>query len=249
MELNATGKLGPFPVWAWGLVIGSLIIIRMYVSGMSTKTADNATPETTGGLSAVDEAILSGYSGKDLTDNSSGDTSAGTVDQTNAMWIAQGVKVCIEAGIAPLTAQVALQKYVDGYQLSPGDQSIINRVVEKLGLPPDGVSSIPSGTAPPAATNYETKLTITAPTKVKYSQIFVVGTKVTAVSNKKPITGTVKIYVNNHLVKTATLIGGNRLSRISIKSTEKSPSIIRVSYSSKGSWKSSSAEKSISLTK
>lgn len=69
--------------------------------------------------------------------------------ETNTEWLRQGVALLGADGVSGGTAQLALQKYLDGEQLSYVQGSYRDKVIAKLGLPPD--PSTVGGTDPESA--------------------------------------------------------------------------------------------------
>ena len=76
-----------------------------------------------------------------VTQGSTSTTEAITV-QTNERWLSQGVNYLIAQGLAGGgQAQVALQKYLNGEQLSYSEGQLRDAVIKQYGLPPESISA------------------------------------------------------------------------------------------------------------
>jgi len=71
---------------------------------------------------------------------------------------------------------------------------------------------------------------------------------VSPVTGRAIPTGNVVVTVNGHALKTVRLYGGRSLTRVYIKSAEKSPSILTATYKPTGKWVGSTIQKSITLS-
>lgn len=143
------GKLGPLPVWAWGAIIGVIVIAYVWFSGRTDESPDAetetaATPTPTIGLGdAIDGAFLPG------TANGGGgrDTDIPESVDTNTAWGFRAVAALIGKGTAPLTAQAAISKYLDETTLTAAEGALVNTAIGLVGQPPESVG-IPKVSAP-----------------------------------------------------------------------------------------------------
>jgi len=202
---NLTKKMGPFPVWVWGVLIGGAFVVWYWVS------------QRDAGSSAVADSVAEG----DLTTEAppSGDFSTvpvmppsdGVVDEaTNLEWSIQAVNALTGTGTSLLAAQSAISKYLNSETLSSAERTIIDRILTKIGPPPEGVYT---PTPPPAEaepTN-ATTTTLTAPTTRKFGQAASIRVKtrwVTQTGHVGNPSGTVTFYVDGAKRSAVPLING-----------------------------------------
>ena len=134
-------KAGPLPVWAWGVIIGVIIVGATYYfrsrTAVAGATADDATsvayPDVEGGT-----GLSSG--GAVVNADGSSDDDGGFF--SNSAWLAAGVAWAVGQAMNPLTVQRALQKYLDGDDLTQAESDIVSAVVKKFGLPPTGTIGV-----------------------------------------------------------------------------------------------------------
>jgi len=150
--MDFQAKLGPLPVWVWGLTLGGAAVGYYYWSQLKDNngTTISTDPEA---VNAVESAA--GYvTDRDAIDGAftpgtaSGSTLATSTAEestdTNSAWLIRAVQALVGKGVSPLEAQTALGKYLDGESLSVAESSLVNRAIVALGgLPPDG-APIPS---------------------------------------------------------------------------------------------------------
>lgn len=142
-----TDKIGGVPVWVWGVIIGGLVVVWTWVSRRGSSGAApasgaaNISSEEATALNGALQGLSSGSN--PLT---SGVPSAAEPGETrsNDWWLNQSLVHVLSLGASPLTAQRALQKYLQGQPLTEAEAKIINQAVTKYGLPPQGVSDIPT---------------------------------------------------------------------------------------------------------
>jgi hypothetical protein len=158
-------KVGPFPVWGWGVAIGGVAIAFMWFNrGSGDTAATDATTDTTGDaaagldtdmLSAQD--VMNAQDGELFTGNDSGDNSDpapvvnnyyGTATPTNptgsptggittnALWLAKGVAFLTGKGHGAIGSQNALSKYLGHKPISVAEEGLVNQVIAHQGQPP-----------------------------------------------------------------------------------------------------------------
>lgn len=154
------GKLGPLPIWAWGVILGVIVLGAYYYEANKKKAAGAAVVSaTTSGDNLA--AGLNDNTSVDPTDGLTGldssgglGTSSGTVagSQTNAAWEASAVAWLSSHGYTPLVAQSALEAYLGGTLDSTNSNYVaaVNAAVQNFGLPPEGTFSAPTVTDAPA---------------------------------------------------------------------------------------------------
>jgi len=190
-------KIGKLPVWAWGIIGGTVVLGGYYFSRARKNARDpNAAANSTAtdnlatvftGMATPDqtsEATLpvSGYTGETI---SNGDNALGNASlETNLTWLQRGLRLASNNGHTPLLATSALQKYLQGKPVTKFEATIVNETLQALGYPPEGSPLLVKAvqdTVTPVAPKKDTEV---APVKPK---------KVTSVTPKKttPVTPTV----------------------------------------------------------
>ena len=136
-----TEDIGPLPVWAWGALLGGITVLWMYFSRRSGQVdTPPVSPDTTGlvDLGNAGEApsgtSAGGSSAAPAPDPASGTSRFGD----NFAWETAGVAFLVTSGVSPLSAQQALEAYLNGKQLTSSQGTIVGKVVAQLGLPPEG---------------------------------------------------------------------------------------------------------------
>ena len=155
---TASGKLGPLPVWGWGVILGVLVLGVYYYENNKQKAANAAvvSATTTGdNLAAglVDNTSTDPTDGlTGLTDQNTGTTSGtlGSSLQTNSQWESSAVSWLSGHGYSPLVAQSALEAYLNGTLDNSNTNYVgaVNAAIQNFGLPPEGTFSSPSATDP-----------------------------------------------------------------------------------------------------
>lgn len=144
-------KAGPLPVWAWGAILGVIVVAASYWYS-SRSSAKGA--ETAGELVAypdLDGASGGGGGGGGTVVTDANGGSSGTKEFTsNAAWMTYVVAQLVKDGKNPLTTQIALSNYLSGNELSEEQQAIVNEAISRFGLPPNGVDAIPNLVKVPA---------------------------------------------------------------------------------------------------
>lgn len=153
-NFDFTGKIGPLPVWAWGLIFGGIAVGYYYWSQLKdqngqTVTEDNsAAADNATGVTSMSGADLidSAYTATGLSASTLATTSAPESTDTNSAWGIRAVQALIGKGIAPITAQTAVQKYLDGQALDSSETALVNQAIVLVGsTPPDGTATPTSG--------------------------------------------------------------------------------------------------------
>lgn len=155
-----TKKLGPLPVWGWGVIAGVVILVGYYYYSNNKKAANAGEADVVISSDDLFKSIAGGSGG---VGGSGGATSTEPVNyETNTSWRQKGVALLIGSGVSPLKAQAALDNYIQGNPLTSEQAGYVNTVITALGLPPDGTFGIPSVLGAPAATPAPTP-TVTPP--------------------------------------------------------------------------------------
>lgn len=133
---NLTKKLGPFPVWVWGVLIGGVVIAWYWYSGFGIAGPPDGggDPEFTN-----DQLPPSG----DFSERVVVPESDSGVDQaTNQEWLSQALNAASSGGGSLLEIRTALQKFLSGEPLSPSEQAHVDRALAAVGQPPEGTAGL-----------------------------------------------------------------------------------------------------------
>jgi hypothetical protein len=151
-----TRKIGPFPVWVYGVGLALAIYLWRKKSGGTGQqtdpagnvgTIDPATGYVYG--SSQDKAGLAAQNSTS-TDGSSGGTSGSTTAgqyADNSSWGRAAVNYLVGLGEDPTAANEAIQQYLSSQTLTPQQQAMVNLVIQGIGAPPQLPG--PTGTPPP----------------------------------------------------------------------------------------------------
>lgn len=168
---SLTAKLGPLPVWAWGVGAGAAFNIGRYLVNRRKSASVPAEEPAPGDADAGPESSVSvggsgsGYYSPGIpsaqvnpgawgTDEPSTTPATDSAPSTpaapadNDEWRARAVELLTASGMAPLTVDEAVKRYFAGSPLSPQDQAIISTAVRRLGVPPGGAPPITAAPAP-----------------------------------------------------------------------------------------------------
>lgn len=200
---NLSKKMGPFPVWVWGVLIGGAFVLWYWVSqrdlgsGESPASEDNGTvPAPSGDFSTV--PVMPPADG--VQD-----------ENTNLEWSIQALNSVTGTGTSLLAAQTAISKYLNGERLSTAEQVIINKVLEKIGAPPEGVTTPDLQPSTSTEVNWNTTTSIGARTVSRFGRTVVVNTATRWVSDKghtSPPQGTVEISLDGGMTTRTPTING-----------------------------------------
>ena len=130
-------KAGPLPVWAWGAILGALVAVYVFFTRNSAGPVAAQVPVAPGILASMNDGAYAPA-------NSQGVASPALIvneseQATNFVWLANGVVFLVNDRHSALDAQRALTNYIQGEMLSPADAVMVNKVVVKFGIPPQGV--------------------------------------------------------------------------------------------------------------
>lgn len=143
MALDFKAKLGPLPVWGWGLIGGGVIIVGYYMMNRGGGSADDSA--------TVQYTDATGY-------RTTGDTkgtadSAETVVDSNAMWLTRASRQTAALVGKPVTdVYNALMKFLSGSTLTAEERKYVDTATANTGLPPEGVEAISPVQPTPGAT-------------------------------------------------------------------------------------------------
>jgi len=137
MALDLQSKIGGVPVVAVGGVLGVVFVGFLYFKSAGNKAAA-AAPTTVAvpDLGPGDQVDSTGTQSGGLASEVAMFLSNGTWTATALGWEVSNY------GTSPLTVQAAVEKYLTGETLTYDESVVINRIIGKFGLPPQGVTGI-----------------------------------------------------------------------------------------------------------
>jgi hypothetical protein len=152
-----TAKLGPLPVWVWGLFIGGLLVAWQWARSRNSGTVTET--EDSGSTSAAVPSFPSSGTGNSQGTNTvvtGEDYEATPTERTNGQWLMLAVKAAVQKGVSTLSAQSALEKYLTGQHLTAGEKGIVDTALAdtNVGLPPQGVGGTPTWDAEAGPVRY-----------------------------------------------------------------------------------------------
>lgn len=218
-------KVGPLPVWAWGLLAGGAFTIWYWVSQRDVSEVTEGTEE--------EIAAEAGDRGS----GPSGDFSTVPVfptpedkpddESTNQEWLREAISAGANAGAGSyLAIQSALNKYLNGQDVSAAEAALINRVLAVVGPPPEGTQGTGAiGTDPVAPAkpvlDFTTVTSFSVPATARYGQTVAirVNTKwksAKGMSTPFPTAGRVLLKVGNKTY-TQRLVAGSSIRVIRVR--------------------------------
>lgn len=133
-----TQKLGPFPVWVWGVLIGGGLIAWYWFSGAGVTQGDATSSD---GEFTTELAPSGDFSEKTVVPE--GDS--GVDDATNEEWLSQAISAAAGSGGSQVAIRAALQKFLMGEELTSQERGWVDRALTEVGQPPEGTSGISEG--------------------------------------------------------------------------------------------------------
>lgn len=137
-----TGKLGPLPVWAWGAILGGLVL-GVYL--LRNRGAASTAGQTEEG-SALDTI---GYTTTGLANKEDDTTSDASGEQRdNQSWLSQAISGTANAlSASPAQVSSVLSRYLfDGGSFNATEQKYIDKAINLYGAPPQGTGGSSSFT-------------------------------------------------------------------------------------------------------
>jgi hypothetical protein len=134
LKERITAKLGPLPVWAWGVIAAVLALIAYFYYQRSSGSNDTVTVPTldAGGYRT------SGMSGPSNTITSD-------VPENNQTWLNRvSAQVANAMGASPSEVFNALTKWLQGLDYTQREKDIIDRALGLGGNPPEGTMGLGS---------------------------------------------------------------------------------------------------------
>lgn len=134
-------KLGPLPVWAWGLAGGLLFGVVYY---LHKKKADAAAASASqlanqSAFTSLGSSSNGGDAGELATTGGSSGLGGSATGTSLAQWAANAVNWLIGQGANPSDATNALSAYINGQTLTPDQSTLVNQALSNFGAPPSGI--------------------------------------------------------------------------------------------------------------
>jgi Fibronectin type III domain len=153
-----TRKVGPFPVWVWGILLaGAIYLVRRRMgaaAGQQTDPAGNVgtIDPATGYVygSQQDQAAMAAHNSTSTDTSSPSASTVGGQYADNSSWGRAAVNYLVGLGEDPTAANEAIQQYLGSQQLTPQQQAMVNLAIQGIGAPPQLPG--PTGTPPPPVT-------------------------------------------------------------------------------------------------
>lgn len=146
-EFDLKAKLGPLPVWAWGVIVGVLALIGYFVFYRRAGAASEASV-TSANIDAM------GYSTSGLSGGPQGDNYAAPVEN-NMTWLTRVSRsVADTLAASPVEVYNALYKFVTGQDLTAKEKTYVDKGIEIGMSPPEGTQGIGKILAEPSIMNY-----------------------------------------------------------------------------------------------
>ena len=150
------GKVAGIPVWAAGIGMAALFIGFQYFRNRNSSTGGPPVVEMVEAQPSEDDGLPDGPIGDWLRDNpTSGAYPVGFTPGnlpapiSNAQWVRLVSDELLSRGADPALVSNALYKYLAGQTLTDAEQAVINRALQLIGLPPDGILPV-NPVQPPA---------------------------------------------------------------------------------------------------
>ena len=143
-----SGKLGPLPVWAWGAIVGCGIVAYVWFSGRTDGSTDIADDTTSGDVdTATSGSVADAIDGAFKPGTASGSSDADDIPETvdsNTAWGLRATSYLVTQGISPVTAQRAINAYLNGDAMTADQSDLADKAIIGIGQPPSAVELNPT---------------------------------------------------------------------------------------------------------
>jgi hypothetical protein len=146
-DFDLKAKVGPLPVWGWGVLVAVLALVAYYLYSRNRGAAGGDT-----GVVPTTSIDASGYHTSGLSGSGTASLPT-TTAETNTGWIARLTRQVADIlGASPSDVQRALTKYVNGESYTTAEKAYIDKAIAIGMAPPEGVynvgEQIPDAPAP-----------------------------------------------------------------------------------------------------
>jgi hypothetical protein len=168
MAIDFTAKLGPLPVYGWGIIGGGVIAVGAYFLNR-------------GGGTEISSATLSadGYQTTGIKMSTDVKEEPSTYD-TNTAWLSRTSRqIAAELGKSYVEVQAALWKFLRGETLTASERGLVDTAISRGGTPPEGVEGS-SAVTPDKPNTVKSPVAATSYVATRDSSVYtsLVGTKV-----------------------------------------------------------------------
>lgn len=131
-------KIGPLPVWVYGVGIGAVVLVFMYVRTSRAKNASTAaSAQPTDAYAAVEDTTVQ--------DNLAAAALQNQTYETNDSWLTKAVRFLTGEGYSPSEAYLNLSNFLGGIPVvGSSAKSQVDLALSRFGTPPDGTYGTPS---------------------------------------------------------------------------------------------------------
>lgn len=190
-----TRKLGPLPVWAWGVAVAAVYLLVVKRKGAAGTVGGSTDPAGNSGAidpatgyvygSSQDTSALGAQSsaGSSGTVSGSGGSTIAGQYATNDQWQRAAINFLVGLGIDPTEANNAIGTFLASQPLTSAQQADVNIAIQSLGAPPTppqpGNSSGPIAQPSPGTTYATNPVTGLSTTNLTSNAVTVVWSKST----------------------------------------------------------------------
>lgn len=131
MAIDFTEKLGPLPVWGWGLIGGGVVVVGYFLMNRGGGQSD-------GNVSYIDPSgyQTSGIKGGSVTPET-------PALDNNTLWLSRTAKqVAAALSASPTEVYAALKKFLYGQELTEKEKGWVDTAIQQQGNPPEGAEGI-----------------------------------------------------------------------------------------------------------
>lgn len=156
-KIDLKAKLGPLPVWGWGIIVGVLALIGYFVwqrRGGGTSSGNDAASPGGSNLDALGYQT-SGFGAK------SDETSAYATPENNVSWLTRvSRQVADTLAASPSEVYAALYKWISGQDITQKEKGYVDKAIQVGMNPPEGTQGV-SNVLPGATTTPVNGMTLT----------------------------------------------------------------------------------------
>lgn len=145
-DIDLKAKLGPLPVWGWGIIVGVIALIG-YLMYSRRSAGEVGGPGASTGASNLDAM---GYQTVGIKGGSA--TTETTVPPNNVSWLERASRAVADILYAsPSEVYAALQKWLIGDPITVKEKSYVDKAIQVAMSPPEGTQGISTVTNNPVS--------------------------------------------------------------------------------------------------
>lgn len=132
MAIDFREKLGPLPVWAWGIIGGVIVVGGYYVLNRGGNDGDQS-------VTVLDP---SGYQTSGIQGGSASIDETQSIDN-NMLWLTRSARQVSGAlSKSPSEVYAALQKWLSGQTITDVEKGYVDTALQQSGNPPEGTQGV-----------------------------------------------------------------------------------------------------------